>query len=185
MDAKNDFIIDALNIHGSFFHKKCIEAISNTENLSVIEKEFPVELDNEKTKIDIIAKNYFSNLESYFIIECKKADNNFKTWVFLPDIKHGLNDNSVIGGDSPLIIDTFLNLRNSLDPPIWTIKHVRYIHEFSTNIYRDINSKVCYDAYQIKFDYDKEGDINWNNIPKSANKKDIEDACNQVLLGTR
>ena len=29
LNEKNQFITDALNIHGSFFHKKCIEVIAN------------------------------------------------------------------------------------------------------------------------------------------------------------
>lgn len=187
VDKKNKFIVDSLNIHGSFFHKKCIEIIANQLSFSVIEKEFPIGLDNSFTKIDIVAERSGS-VHNFFIFECKKIDNDFKTWVFFPDIHHGKNDVSVYkkkNYTNPLILDALLNVtsHSSGDKP--QIKLLKYFITPKDGSGLDVGGDICYDAYQIRMDYDANGEINIKNIQKAAKKNDIEKACNQVLLGCR
>src|SRR3989338_10793613 len=82
-EEKKHFLIDSLESHGTFFHRKCIPEVSNIPHLTVIEKEYPVTYMDKDTRIDIIARD--QNESMYFIIECKKVDNEFKTWVFFQE----------------------------------------------------------------------------------------------------
>ncbi|RLG15058.1 MAG: hypothetical protein DRN66_00455 [Candidatus Nanohalarchaeota archaeon] len=175
MEKKDKFILDSLNMHGSFFHRKCIAEIAKINTFGVVEKEFPVQVNDEKTKIDIIAARDAQVL-NYYVIECKKVHEDFKCWVFFPDGKLDERDVSDINiiGKSPIIIDSIFHT------PLNTKKLGRYVfnHELDTKL------KFCYDGYEIKLDYAKENKLNKANLTKTR-KNNIENACNQVLLGTR
>ena len=92
-EEKKHFLIDSLESHGTFFHRKCIPEVSNIPHLTVIEKEYPVTYMDKDTRIDIIARD--QNESMYFIIECKKVDNEFKTWVFFQEKSLHSKDKSV------------------------------------------------------------------------------------------
>ena len=89
---KMSFVIDALNVHGFFFHQKCISEISENSSWQVIGKEFPINLSEKSTNIDIVALKYLAKLKCHAIFECKKVDGLFKTWIFFLDKKRGEND---------------------------------------------------------------------------------------------
>jgi len=174
MDNKDSFVIGVLNLHGSFFHRKVINEILAV-SLEVLEKEFPIELNNERTKIDIIASD--KNCTKYYIIECKKVDNDFKTWVFFQDKKIGDGDKSVVELKSgqPTVIDIIrlVGGQNKL------------LRTFFTTVNQSITKSLCYEGFEVKIDYEKDGVINISNIHKALNNNNIEKACNQVLSGSR
>ncbi len=183
MEEKDKFIIKALEAHGSFFHRKCIEKIASVENVQVIEKEYPITYMQRDTKIDIVAL-HDSNVVTHFIVECKKTNNDFKTWIFFQDSRLHSDDESLIlkHGKPLLLIDAYL----SSEDKIGAIRHVKtHIIPRDKNA-KEIISKVCYDAYEVKFDPQKDnGKINFNNAFNAAKKDKIEEACFQVVIGCR
>ena len=182
-EEKDEYVKEALEVHGSFFHIKCIEQISKENGFSVTKKEFPVWYENEHTHVDIVATLSNKPEDTHCIFECKKVDNNFKTWVFFIDQSYHENDESslkirVPGEDQlPFIIPTIFNN----DGYQTIVKSFFYPKDKNS---KDVHPIHCWDGYAIKLDYDKEGKINKSNISKSANKNSIETACHQAILSS-
>lgn len=180
-DKQVKFIIKSLNIHGSFFHKKCMEVISQSDAWIVKEKEVPVVLANQTTRLDIVAE-FSASVRLNLAIECKKVDPTFKSWLFFVERQHGTGDHSYIERYQrvPLVIDSLQKIENTS-----TRQHLKWFFTPKDNRSQVIPHPVCYDGYEIKFDRGKRGKLNFKQIHKSARKVKIEDACNQVLLGSR
>lgn len=194
-DMKN-YTIDAITHTGTPFHLKCISEITKASRWSVVEKEFPINIDSDSTKIDIVATA--SSSSTHAIVECKKANNLFKTWVFFTDKKQGSGDRSnlsVFGNEVaamrgipvPAIIFDYI-FPKITNPSVGIVEDYilgrvpkPYILEYA----QAVVPYVCYDGYSVKLDYEATGVLNVNSTHNATDKNTVENACSQVLLGCR
>jgi hypothetical protein len=78
-------IVHAINIHGVFFERWCLQAISNLPNWQITQFKHPVEYPaykGEKTELDIQAEMTRGDVRLVLCIECKKNNPEFTNWVF-------------------------------------------------------------------------------------------------------
>ncbi len=192
-ESTKDFIIAGLENHGFFFQEKVIEEISKTEQWRVSDREVPVSARELKTKIDIVASRDSSSITLFAIIECKKADPEFKTWIFHSDKKIGERDYSTRQQfNKQVLIDVIHSkeTKNMFRGPTGYKRGINFIHGQTISPLRDKDGKEielenCYDAFSIKVDAKNAQKPNMNNTEKIAKKDVIEDACRQVTLGTK
>lgn len=78
----DELITKALCEDGLLFQIKCLRSIENMKLFVLLAEEYPVGINEETTRIDFVFSR--SDYEtSYLIFECKKANPDYKTWVFL------------------------------------------------------------------------------------------------------
>ncbi|MBA4385805.1 MAG: hypothetical protein C0410_13795 [Anaerolinea sp.] len=85
--------IHSLNIHGGFFEQKIASIVNNClpNQLYYITSEYPVEVSNEESRLDVLG--FLPNTGNpgkgiYFPIECKKHNPDFIDWIFYPTVQN-------------------------------------------------------------------------------------------------
>ncbi len=82
----SDFLLNALNEQGYLFQEACEQALKNKEGTTgweVKASEYPVSLQGEDTRVDIVLRSKTSSSpELYALVECKRADPAHIYWIF-------------------------------------------------------------------------------------------------------
>jgi hypothetical protein len=91
-ETQDEWTIHALNIHGAFLEKKCVDIIQQTSGYTVVSTNYPVEfpppingIRGRESALDIRAEfglDYHRKMT--LIIECKKNNPDFVDWIFFP-----------------------------------------------------------------------------------------------------
>jgi hypothetical protein len=167
--TQDEHIIHALNIHGTFFERKCIDLISQTEKWEVITSNFPVEypppngpMRGKESSLDIWARKSL-NLDAYvdILVECKKANPEFVNWVFFPK-----------GETSSLNNFRLFSIQEEMDKERKTINGM--LQPGSTRL------TITTEAREVRGDYKRHIS---GNLTKTSNAA-INDASYQVTLAS-
>ncbi|MHB8089252.1 MAG: hypothetical protein ACYDH2_13500 [Anaerolineaceae bacterium] len=91
--SDNDWKIHALNVHGGFFEQKIASIVNNClpNQLYYISSEYPVEVSNEESRLDILGflpSTWNPKNGIFFPIECKKHNPEFIDWIFYPTVQN-------------------------------------------------------------------------------------------------
>src|SRR3989344_1923284 len=78
-----ELITKALCEDGLLFQLKCLRRIEKTALFVLVAEEYPVDINGLTTRIDFIFSNQDKTDEHFLIFECKKANPDYKTWIFL------------------------------------------------------------------------------------------------------
>jgi hypothetical protein len=170
----NDWIIHSLNIHGSFFQRKCVDMIINfpiqtvRTNIRLVETEYPVEypprkvtdFKNKESRLDILARIRSENYPNYamdVVIECKKNNPEFTNWIFFEKYPDSGQKQSFVG--------TYVGENGGA---FYTAKNLK------------LPGYISSDGREVKQNY---SNINSRDKTRTTNTN-IEDACYQVVLAT-
>ena len=84
--SEEEWIVQAINIHGFFFESWCRTAIESLGRWKVLSTYEPVSVSGKESNLDIWAEYRSSNSEHILniLIECKKANPEFVKWIFFP-----------------------------------------------------------------------------------------------------
>lgn len=167
--TQDEHTIHALNIHGTFFERKCIELISQTEKWEVITSNFPVEypppngpMRGKESSLDIWArKSIAPDIYVDILVECKKANPAFVNWVFFP--KNNATSKNNLG---------FFSIENKTANGIKSIN--AHIQQGNTTL------KIVKDAREVRGSYK---DYKEKNLTKTGNEA-IDTASYQITLAT-
>lgn len=90
----SELLFNALNEQGYLFQEACEHTLKDAEGTTKWEvraSEYPVSLQGNDTKIDIVLRsNTSSSPELYALVECKRADPSYVHWVFgAPGLPNG------------------------------------------------------------------------------------------------
>ena len=81
----SDLLFNALNEQGYLFQEACkhtLKAREKSTEWEVKASEYPVSLEEQDTKVDIVLRSKQSSPELYALVECKRADPAYIYWVF-------------------------------------------------------------------------------------------------------
>jgi hypothetical protein len=82
----SDLLFNAINEQGYLFREACEQALKNKEGTTgweVKASEYPVSLQGQDTRVDIILRSKTSSSpELYALVECKRADPTYIYWIF-------------------------------------------------------------------------------------------------------
>jgi hypothetical protein len=89
---QDEWTVHALNIHGVFFERRCVEAVAGVSDWQVVSTNYPVEYPppngpwrGKESSLDIRARKLLPDSQILDIqIECKKANPEFVNWIFFP-----------------------------------------------------------------------------------------------------
>jgi hypothetical protein len=90
--SDDDWKIHALNIHGGFFEQKIASIVHKClpNQLYYITSEYPVEVSNEESRLDVLGfvpSSWNPKNGIFFPIECKKHNPEFIDWIFYPKVQ--------------------------------------------------------------------------------------------------
>ena len=158
----SELLLNALNEQGYLFQEACKHKLKENEDATGWEvkvSEYPVSLDGQDTKIDIVLRSKAPSLpELYTLVECKRADPSYKHWLFgTPELPFGAALCSTLGIECR---------KTSLDRAY------------------QANSLV----EQLRFKVDTYDAKSWLEVKRNTNKRsstpqNIENAFMQVLKG--
>ena len=172
-NTQDEWTIHALNIHGVFFERRCVDAIDATPNWKVLSTNYLVEFPppngiwrGKESSLDIWARRDDDpNVIVDIFIECKKANPEFVNWVFFakPDLQQ----------PTSFVFAKATNTPNPAEFGTWTSQIVMQ----SETTTRSISN----DAREVKGDY-----VNYKggNKTKTSNAA-IQEAAYQVALANR
>ncbi|HYT45744.1 MAG TPA: hypothetical protein VEP90_25690 [Methylomirabilota bacterium] len=84
-----EHIIHALNIHGTFFERKCQNIVHQAKAWEIQETNYPVTYGGVKSNLDIWAmRGKNTNQHLVLPIECKKNNPDFINWIFFRQPSH-------------------------------------------------------------------------------------------------
>lgn len=172
-NTQDEWTIHALNIHGVFFERRCVDAIVNTPNWKVLSTNYPVEYPppngpwrGKESSLDIWARRDDDpNVIVDIFIECKKANPEFVNWVFFakPDLQQ----------PTPFVFAKATNTPNPAEFGTWTSQIV--MQSGTTNL------SISNDAREVRGDY-----VNKQNDKKTkTSNAAIQEAAYQVALANR
>lgn len=170
--TQDEWSLHALNIHGVFFERACVNLIGNASNWRVISTNYPVEFPppngpwrGKESSLDIWTRREDESHVVDAFIECKKANPEFVNWIFFE--RTATSDPSQPG------IVRIDNMQAEGTSPTWST---------STGI-ADITTSttVATDAREVRGDY-----VNYHGGKKTkTSNASIQDAAYQVALATR
>lgn len=171
-NTQDEWTIHALNIHGVFFERACVNLIGNASNWHVISTNYPVEfpppngpLRGKESSLDIWTRREDESHVVDVFIECKKANPDFVNWIFFKRI-------ATPDPSQPGIVQIDVVQSEGANPS-WSTSTM--ITDISTSI------SVATDAREVRGDY-----VNYkkNKKTKTSNAS-IQDAAYQVALASR
>ena len=172
--TQDEWTIHALNIHGVFFERRCVDAVIDTPGWKVLSTNYPVEFPppngpwrGKESSLDIWARQESASDSSDVdvFIECKKANPDFVNWVFFrkPEPEH----------PTPFVFTKATNAIGVAGTSTWTS---------TIAMQRGITDLLLSnDAREVRGDYvqNKSG-----NKTKTSNAA-IQEAAYQVALASR
>jgi hypothetical protein len=161
LEKDAQYILQALNIHGTFFERRCQEEVRNTKEWKIQETNYPVEHRGEASNLDIWAEttpDYKMRIE--LLIECKKNNPDFIDWVFFPQPVHR----------SPRPLIRLITVDRKGQANSWKTER-----EFRLLTHNLIMSD---EARETKGDYQKIKQRDWTKTSNAA----ITDAAKQVVI---
>ena len=171
--TQDEWTIYALNIHGVFFERRCVDVVRTMPGWEVLSTNYPVEfpppngpLRGKESSLDIWARR---NADSHSVvdalIECKKANPDFVNWIFFqkPESEH----------PAPFVFTKSTNTISAHSPNTWTSTIA--MQRGTTDGF------LANDAREVRGDYvqNKNG-----NKTKTSNAA-IQEAAYQVALACR
>jgi hypothetical protein len=170
--TQDEWTLHALNIHGVFFERACVNLINLTPDWRVISTNYPVEFPppdgpwrGKESSLDVWARRENPAYVVDTLIECKKANPDFVNWVFF--------ERSAASDQSHLGVVQVDNTQSAGANPTWST---------STSIARmTTSSPVVTDAREVRGDYAKH---QGGNKTKTSNES-IQGAAYQVALAAR
>jgi len=171
-NTQDEWTIRALNIHGVFFERACVNLIGTASNWQVISTNYPVEfpppngpMRGKESSLDIWTRREDESHVVDAFIECKKANPEFVNWIFF-------ERTASLDPSQPSIV-RIDNVQSEGPNPTWSISTM--ISSVETGI------SVATDAREVRGDYTnyKKG-----NKTKTSNAS-IQEAAYQVALATR
>jgi len=85
----DEYTIHALNIHSTFFERKCQHVVNQSKDWKVIETNYPVTSGNQNSNLDIWAERGKGRAQLIELpIECKKNNPDFIDWIFFLQPTH-------------------------------------------------------------------------------------------------
>lgn len=170
--TQDEWTLHALNIHGVFFERACVNLIGNASNWHVISTNYPVEFPppngpwrGKESCLDILTRREDASQVVDVFIECKKANPEFVNWIFF-------ERTATTDPLKPSIVQTD-NKQSEGTNPAWSTSTM------IINIKTDIS--VATDAREVRGDYVKH---KGGNKTKTSNAS-IQEAAYQVALAAR
>lgn len=171
--TQDEWTVHALNIHGVFFERRCVDAIADTPAWKVLSTNYPVEFPppngpwrGKESSLDIWARRDAdpSNIVD-ILIECKKANADFVNWIFFPKPEQVQ--------PSPFVFGKAINIVSSTGTGPWNSQFV--MQTGTTDL------PVSIDAREVRGDYVQ---YKSGNKTKTSNAA-IQEAAYQVALAIR
>ena len=171
--TQDEWTIYALNIHGVFFERRCVDVVTNMPGWKVLSTNYPVEFPppngpwrGKESSLDIWARrNSDSHSVVDALIECKKANPDFVNWIFFrkPELEK----------PTPFVFPVATNTVSVAAANSW--KSTLAMQRGNTSLF------LANDAREVRGDYvqNKNG-----NKTKTSNAA-IQDAAYQVALASR
>lgn len=171
--TQDEWTIHALNIHGVFFERRCVDAIVDTPNWKVLSTNYPVEYPppngpwrGKESSLDIWARRDDDpNVIIDIFIECKKANPEFVNWVFFPKLE--------LQQPTPFVFAKATNTPNPAGVGAWTSQVA--MQRGTTTL------SISNDAREVRGDYVKNQSGNKTKTSNAA----IQEAAYQVALANR
>jgi len=171
--TQDEWTIHALNIHGVFFERRCVDAVIDTKGWKVLSTNYPVEYPppngpwrGKESSLDIWARRDTDpNAIVDILIECKKANPDFVNWVFFPKAE--------CQQPTPFIYAKAINTPNPAGVGAWTSQVV--MQRGTTDL------SISNDAREVRGDYGKNHSGNKTKTSNAA----IQEAAYQVALANR
>lgn len=159
----------ALNVEGVYFQRRVADVLDD-ESWTVVAEEYPVAFPpgngpmlGKEGRLDIRAEKQFPGHVTVLAVECKKADPDYKEWVFFR------KDLGTVRAAAILRREKAGAIQGSDGRDRWDIPTL--IADLTTGI-------ICNDAREVKAEYGKPD--SW----KTATKR-IEDGCYQAAQATQ
>ena len=171
--TQDEWTIHALNIHGVFFERRCVDAVIDTPGWKVLSTNYPVEYPppngpwrGKESSLDIWARRDAGpNATVDIFVECKKANPDFVNWVFFPKAE--------CQQPAPFIFAEAINTSNPAGAGAWTSQVV--MQRGTTDL------SISNDAREVRGDYVKNQSGNKTKTSNAA----IQEAAYQVALANR
>ena len=81
--SEHDWSVHSLNIHGTFFERKCRSIVDNAVGWRVVACNFPVQARSKhNSSLDLWVSHDFGDKRYSLLIECKKNKPDLSNWVF-------------------------------------------------------------------------------------------------------
>ena len=115
-----DEIADRLNLSGDFFHRACAKSISDKgwQVLEDVPVAWPPDKPDQKNSVLDIQATFIDEQEGFTtiaIVECEKADPNYKTWFFFPK-RFGAKDALVLSVSALMFRKSDVPILLKIDP---------------------------------------------------------------------
>jgi len=160
-----EHIIHALNIHGTFFERKCQSIVHQVNAWEIQETNYPVTYGGVNSNLDIWAlRGKNTNQHIVLPIECKKNNPDFINWIFFRQPSHRPDYS---------LMQTIEVLRQHGSTGIWEVylKLQRLHHDL----------RIADEARETKGDYQK---IKLQDRTRTSNSA-ITDAATQIAIATQ
>ncbi len=90
--TNKEWTIHALNIHGTFFERRCQQVIAQAKGWRIQSTNYPVEFPStghgKASNLDIWAEGYLAQHALQLLVECKKNNPEYVDWIFFPKSLH-------------------------------------------------------------------------------------------------
>jgi len=177
-ETQDEWTLHALNIHGVFFERGCVNLVGNASKWRVISTNYPVEfpppngpLRGKESSLDIWARREDKTHVVDAFIECKKANPEFVNWIFF--LRTASTHPSQLG---MVRID---NVQSEGTNAAWSTSTT------IVNMTPDSAVAVANDAREVRGNYaEKYKNGNRNKKTKTSNAS-IQEAAYQVALAAR
>ena len=87
-----DWTTHVLNIHGTFFERRCQQVIARAKEWRIQSTNYPVEFPatghGKASNLDIWAERYLAKYALQLLVECKKNNPEYVDWIFFPTSPH-------------------------------------------------------------------------------------------------
>lgn len=171
--TQDEWTIHALNIHGVFFERRCVDEVAGTPNWKVLSTNYPVEYPppngpwrGKESSLDIWARlGSDPNAIVDVFIECKKANPDFVNWIFFlkPESQQ----------PTPFIFAKAINTMNPAGAGQWKSQFV--MQRGTTDL------SISNDAREVRGDYA----LNRSGNKTKTSNAAIQEAAYQVALANR
>ncbi len=165
--------IHALNIHGTFFERRCQQVIARAKEWRIQSTNYPVEFPatghGKASNLDIWAERYLAKYALQLLVECKKNNPEYVDWIFFPTSPHRPIKTTV-----RVLESKFVTLRTQGINPYIPFPRLQ---ELRTDL------MIADEARETKGDYQSRN-RNDRQLTKTSNAA-ITEAANQIALATQ
>ncbi len=172
--TNEEWTIHALNIHGTFFERRCQQVIAQAKGWRIQSTNYPVEFPatghGKASNLDIWAEGHIAQHALQLLVECKKNNPEFVDWIFFPTSPHRPIKTTVRVLESRFVPPT-----SPLDP--YHYDAFPLLRELLTDLVIADEARETREDYQSRNRNDRQ-------LTKTSNTA-ITDAATQIALATQ